>query len=369
MRTFGDQRRADGRWHVRGGTPAHDAHARHRRLRPCSRPRPRHRHGGRAGIATSCHSHTWYRISPASSPSIAYGIPLVLTTHSLEPLRAWKREQLGGGYDVSHGWSAPRIDRGRRGHRRLGGHQGRRPARSSTCPPSASTSSTTASTSTSISRPRTPTRSTRYGVDPAVPYVLFVGRITRQKGIVHLVARHPLPRRRRSQVVLCAGAPDTPEIAAEMEAGGARRRAATARASSGSTRWSAAPRCIQLTPTPRVFCCPSVYEPFGIINLEAMACEHAGGGQRGRRHPRSRRRRRDRAAGPVRARRSGIRCEPLDPERFERDLADAINALMADPARARRWVRPVGCAPSSASAGRRSRRRPSISTRASCSGR
>ena len=101
--------------------------------------------------------------------------------------------------------------------------------------------------------------------------MLFVGRITRQKGIVHLVRAIP-EIDPSAQVVLCAGAPDTPEIAAEMEAGRRRRAAGARPASSGSRRWSRARRSIQLYSHATVFCCPSIYEPFGIINLEAMAC-------------------------------------------------------------------------------------------------
>ena len=101
--------------------------------------------------------------------------------------------------------------------------------------------------------------------------MLFVGRITRQKGIVHLVARHP-EIDPDAQVVLCAGAPDTPEIAAEMEQAVAEVAGASAPASSGSRRWCRATPSIQLYSHATVFCCPSIYEPFGIINLEAMAC-------------------------------------------------------------------------------------------------
>ena len=112
-----------------------------------------------------------------------------------------------------------------------------------------------------------------YGVDPGVPYVLFVGRITRQKGVTHLVdAIQYMPR--DTQVVLCAGAPDTPEIAAEM-----RTKVENANRAGHRVVWIekmvSKPEVIQLYSNARVFCCPSVYEPFGIINLEAMACRTA----------------------------------------------------------------------------------------------
>ena len=111
---------------------------------------------------------------------------------------------------------------------------------------------------------------TDYGVDPTMPYVLFVGRITRQKGVTHLVdAIRYLPP--ETQVVLCAGAPDTPEIAAEL-----RDKVEEARKAHPRIVWIekmvTKQEAIQLYSNCRVFCCPSVYEPFGIINLEAMAC-------------------------------------------------------------------------------------------------
>ncbi len=167
------------------------------------------------------------------------------------------------------------------------------------------------------------------GIDPAVPYVLFVGRITRQKGIVHLVRaiRHLDPG---IGVVLCAGQPDTPEIGAEMEAG-----VRAAQAERPNVVWI--PEMVsredvrQLYSHAAVFCCPSVYEPFGIINLEAGACETpvvasaVGGipevivdGETGLLVPVELS-----ALDPMR---------PTDPDRFERNLAGSINALMSDPA-------------------------------------
>jgi starch synthase len=170
----------------------------------------------------------------------------------------------------------------------------------------------------------------RFGIDRSVPYVLFLGRITRQKGIVHLVRaiRHIDAG---VGVVLCAGAPDTPEIAAEMEAG-----VAAALAEHPNVVWIPEmvdkPTVRQLYSHAALFCCPSVYEPFGIINLEAMACETAvvasavGGipevvvdGETG-------------LLVPFEAAGDGS-FEPSDPERFERDLAAAVNSLMVDPAR------------------------------------
>ncbi|MDP9271723.1 MAG: glycogen synthase, partial [Chloroflexota bacterium] len=215
------------------------------------------------------HCHTWYTHLGGILAKLAYGIPLVITVHSLEPLRPWKREQLGGGYDVST-WiertaleiadavvavsSDTRADvlrlfdvAAERVHVIHNGID-------------ADEYAPTSETGALEAR----------GIDPARPNVLFVGRITRQKGIIHLVRaiRHLDPG---IGVVLAAGQPDTPEIAAEMEAG-----VAAARAEHGNVIWI--PEMVdlrtkvQLYSHAAVFCCPSVYEPFGIINLEAMAC-------------------------------------------------------------------------------------------------
>ena len=282
------------------------------------------------------HTHTWYVSMAGFLAKRLYGIPFVLTTHSLEPLRAWKAEQLGSGYAlsswmertaildadaivaVSNGTKAdiqrayPEVD-AKKIHVIYNGidlHQYQ----------------------------WTPDISSlvKYGVDPTRPYVLFVGRITRQKGVTHLVDAIPyLPE--GTQVVLCAGAPDTPEIAAEMRA---KVEAARAKAGSGPnaakivwienmvTRQDA----IQLYSHCAVFCCPSVYEPFGIINLEAMACRApvvasaVGGilevvvdGQTGYLVPF--------AADPV----TGF---PTEPEQFSRDLATRITELLDDPKKA-----------------------------------
>ena len=168
------------------------------------------------------------------------------------------------------------------------------------------------------------------GIDPARPYVLFVGRIARQKGIIHLVNAikyfHP-----GFQVVLCAGTPDTPEIAVEMKAA-----VAAAQTQRDGVIWIERmldkKAVIELYGQAAVFCCPSIYEPFGIINLEAMACPTAvvasavGGikevvvhGETGFLVPLE-----QMQQSPF---------EPVDPDRFARDLAARINELMADPER------------------------------------
>jgi starch synthase len=174
---------------------------------------------------------------------------------------------------------------------------------------------------------------TDYGVDPAIPYVLFVGRITRQKGVTHLVdAIRYLPP--DTQIVLCAGAPDTPEIAAELQ-----RKVEAARAFNPRVIWIdkmlSKQEAIQLYSHATVFCCPSVYEPFGIINLEAMACQAAvvasatGGikevvvdGETGYLVPFDQ---------------DPVTSFPRDPEKFARDLAAKLNELLSDPARCKRF--------------------------------
>jgi starch synthase len=256
----------------------------------------------------------------------------VLTTHSLEPLRAWKAEQLGTGYAMSS-WmektaildadaviavsSGTKEDILRaypvdpeRIHVIYNGIDLEQYQR-------------TADTSALI----------EYGVDPTVPYVLFVGRITRQKGVTHLVdAIRYLPP--TAQVVLCAGAPDTPEISAELQ-----RKVTQARGFNPRVIWIdkmlSKQEAIQFYSHATVFCCPSVYEPFGIINLEAMACKAAvvasavGGikevvvdGETGLLVPFDQ---------------DPTTSFPLDPDRFARELAAALNSLLVDPAKCRRF--------------------------------
>ena len=215
------------------------------------------------------HTHTWYVSMAGFMAKKLYGVPFVLTTHSLEPLRGWKAEQLGAGYALSSWMERTAIL------------------------DADAVIAVSNGTKEDILRvyPVAPERVhviyngidlneyqktgntealTKYGVDPGKPYVLFVGRITRQKGVTHLVdALQHLPP--ETQVVLCAGAPDTPDIAAEMRA-----KVAAIREHNPNVLWLekmvTKPEVIQLYSHARVFCCPSVYEPFGIINLEAMAC-------------------------------------------------------------------------------------------------
>jgi glycogen synthase len=282
---------------------------------------------------TVVHCHTWYSHFGGILAKLCYGIPLVITVHSLEPLRPWKREQLGRGYDFSC-WVE-------------------RTAMEMADAIVAVSAETKADVLKLFHVPEErvkivyngidpdeyrPTQSIealkKHGIDPSVPFVLFVGRITRQKGIVHLVnaIRH---MDRGYQVVLCAGAPDTKEIAAEM-----RGAVDAARRDRSGVIWIDVmvdkKTVYELYSHAAVFCCPSIYEPFGIINLEAMACETAvvasavGGikevvvhGETGFLVP------------LVQMQESPF--EPVNPDQFSRDLAARINELMADPAKRERF--------------------------------
>lgn len=330
VRTFGSQDERAEHLRVRGFSVAHDVSRATDQLRPLWAALSRDlAFAAEPVTADVVHCHTWYAQLGGILAKLAYGIPLVITTHSLEPLRPWKREQLGGGYDVSS-WVEQTAIEMADAVIAVSGETRADVLRLFDVDP-ARVHVIHNGIDTDEYRPREASDALdRYGIDRFVPYVLFVGRITRQKGIVHLVRaiRYLDPR---IGVVLCAGAPDTPEIAAEMEAG-----VAAAKAEHPNVVWIAEmvdkPTVRQLYSHAAVFCCPSVYEPFGIINLEAMACETAvvgsavGGipevvvhGETGLLVP----------LGPA----GGGSYEPADPDQFAHDLAAAINELMVDPAR------------------------------------
>ena len=217
------------------------------------------------------HTHTWYVSMAGFLAKKLYGVPFVLTTHSLEPLRAWKAEQLGSGYAMSSWMERTAI---LDADAVIAVSQGTRADIVRAYPDVDPECIHVIYNGIDLAEYRKVSATkalTDYGVDPSVPYVLFVGRITRQKGVTHLVdAIRYLPP--DTQVVLCAGAPDTPEIAAELRA-----KVESARGNHPRVVWIekmlAKQEAIQLYSNARVFCCPSVYEPFGIINLEAMACQ------------------------------------------------------------------------------------------------
>jgi glycogen synthase len=276
------------------------------------------------------HCHTWYAHLAGCLARPLTGARLVLTTHSLEPHRPWKAEQLGSAYHATT-W----IER--TAYHDADGVVAVSEAMASDVQalygvPPERVRVIHNGIDPDEYRPRPdPAVLRRLGVDEEQPIVLFVGRITRQKGILHLVraVRHLAPG---VQVVLCAGAPDTDDIAREMtEAVEAARREAAA-AVVWIPEMLPKPDVIALYTHAAVFVCPSVYEPFGIINLEAMACETpvvasaVGGipeivvpGETGLLVP----------FEPV----DDGTAEPRDPAAFSRALADAVNALMADPAR------------------------------------
>ncbi len=278
------------------------------------------------------HTHTWYVSMAGYLAKKLYGVPFVLTTHSLEPLRAWKAEQLGSGYAMSS-WmertaildadAVIAVSQGTKADI-VRSYPDVNPARIHVIYNGIDLNEyqKTSDTKALID----------HGVDPSTPYVLFVGRITRQKGVTHLVdAIRYLPL--ETQVVLCAGAPDTPEIAAELRA-----KVEAARRDHPRIVWIekmvTLQDKIQLYSNARVFCCPSVYEPFGIINLEAMACQApvvasaTGGikevvvdGETGYLVPFDQ---------------DPVTSFPIAPETFAKDLAAKIGPLLGDPEKCRR---------------------------------
>jgi starch synthase len=270
------------------------------------------------------HSHTWYANLGGHLTSLLHGIPHVVSAHSLEPLRPWKAEQLGGGYAISS-WAertayeaAAAVIAVSDGMRSdvLAAYPVVDPARVHVVHNGVDTDFYAPDPSTDVVR--------SLGISPAAPYVVYVGRITRQKGLPHLLAAaHRLDP--GVQVVLCASAPDTPEIAAEVSTGVGQLTAER----DGGVFWiqDMLPRehVVQLLSHATAFCCPSVYEPLGIVNLEAMACGTAvvasdvGG-----------------IPEVVVDGETGLLAhyDPAAVEAFEAALADGLNALVRDPARA-----------------------------------
>ena len=270
------------------------------------------------------HCHTWYAQFAGIVAKLCYGIPLVITTHSLEPLRPWKREQLGRGYDASSWVEKTAIEMADAiiavseetkvdvlKHFNVDENK-------------VKVIYNGINLQQYIVTSKTKTLD-EYGIDKAKPYVLFVGRITRQKGIIHLVnaIKYIDPD---TQIVLCAGAPDTKEIGKEME-----DAVAEVKKTRGNVIWIdkmlEKDQVIQLYSHADVFCCPSIYEPFGIINIEAMACNTAvvasavGGitevvvdGETG-------------ILIPIEQQKEAP-FEPIDPDKFSRDLAEGVNKVI-----------------------------------------
>ncbi len=216
------------------------------------------------------HSHTWYANLAGHFAKLLYGIPHVMTAHSLEPLRPWKAEQLGGGYALSS-WAERTAIEAADGVIAVSGAMREDILNCYSSLDPTKVQVVHNGIDTTLYRPDHGTDVlTRLGIAPDRPYVLFVGRITRQKGVPHLLraVRDIDPA---AQVVLCAGAPDTPEIDQEFRD----LFAELSRVRAG-VHWIPQmlprPEVIQLLTHATVFACPSVYEPLGIVNLEAMAC-------------------------------------------------------------------------------------------------
>ena len=327
-----------------------------------------------ASNATVVHSHTWYTGLAGHLAALLYGIPHVLTAHSLEPMRPWKAEQLGGGYRVSS-WvektaveaadaviavssgmrddvlhTYPALDpnrvhvvrngidtdvwypvahaRSEKGGAHARSDMGGAHARSEKGGAHATSDMGGAHARSDMGEEPRPGDSVleELGVDLNRPIVAFVGRITRQKGVAHLIAaaHYFAPE---IQLVLCAGAPDTPEIAAEVTS--AVQELARVRSGVFWVReMLPIGKIREILSTATVFVCPSVYEPLGIVNLEAMACatpvvaSDVGG-----------------IPEVVADRQTGllVHYDTSDPAFFERRLAEAVNSLVADPERARRY--------------------------------
>ena len=266
------------------------------------------------GGADLVHSHTWYANLAGHLAALLYGVPHVVTTHSLEPLRPWKAEQLGGGYALSSWCERTAIEAaaavvavsdGMRGDV-LAAYPAVSPERVRVIRNGIDTREYAPDPGTDVLA--------KYGVDPDRPYVIFVGRVTRQKGLPVLL-RAAAGLDPGAQLVLCAGQADTPELAAEVD----ELVGALTAARSGVILISgmlAKREVIQLLSHARVFACPSVYEPLGIVNLEAMACGAAVVASRVGGIPEV-----------VVDGETGLLVPPGDPEA----LAETMNVLVRDP--------------------------------------
>ncbi|MHA6695889.1 glycogen synthase [Homoserinimonas sp. A520] len=278
------------------------------------------------------HSHTWYANLAGHLSAMLHGIPHVVTAHSLEPLRPWKAEQLGGGYRISS-WIEQTAFSGAHAIIAVSEGMSRDILRSYPFLDPAKVHVVHNGIDLTRWKPVHDEQLVRsLGVDPNRPSVVFVGRITRQKGLPYLLrAAALLPP--EVQLVLCAGAPDTPEILQEVQRGVAELQA-TRDGVVWIERLLSQPELGALLTAATTFVCPSIYEPLGIVNLEAMACGAAvvgtatGGipeviddGVTGR-------------LVPIMQAQDGTGL-PIDPDGFVRDLAAALTEVVSDPVRAK----------------------------------
>ena len=330
VRCFGNQNYADGQLAARGFGLSTAAYTNPGKLNSVFGALQRCLDFNTTNIdADVVHCHTWYSHFGGILAKLNYGIPLVVTVHSLEPLRPWKREQLGGGYDFTCWLEKTALEMA---DAVVAVSEGTRQdvAELFNVDPAKMHIIYNGIDPEEYQPVAAHGVLDRFGIDPSKPYALFLGRITRQKGIIHLVnaIKHLDPS---FQVVLCAGAPDTPEIAEEMRAA-----VTAAQQKREGVIWINEmldnKAKIELYSHAGVFVCPSIYEPFGIINLEAMACGRAVVAS---------------AVGGIREvvqhgvtgylvpleQMSSSPFEPINPEAFSRDLADRINEVMADPAK------------------------------------
>lgn len=281
------------------------------------------------------HCHTWYTHLAGIMTKMNYGIPLVITGHSLEPLRPWKREQLKGGYEFSSWVEKTALEMADAVIAVSEGTKSDILQHFNVAPERVHVIYNGIDTEEYKAVDPTPAL-TKFKVPNDKPFVLFVGRITRQKGIIHLVEAIKYMHE-GFNVVLCAGAPDTEEIAAEM-------KTAVAEASKGrdGVYWIDEmvdkTDIIQLYSGAAVFCCPSIYEPFGIINLEAMACETPVIGSMVGGIPEVVVHDETGFLVPV-AQRHESPFAPLHPTAYAKDLAHNINRLMEDPDKRKRFAK------------------------------
>jgi len=223
-----------------------------------------------AAEADIVHCHTWYTYLAGCLLKQLLDIPMLITVHSLEPRRPWKREQIGSGYNVSS-WLEKTALENADGVIAVSQSMKADILQLYDVAPEKVRVVYNGIDANRYRRVAKPEVLASFGIDPLTPTVLFVGRITRQKGIIHLVRALPHIEE-GAQIVLCAGAPDTQEIAEEMRAEVERARAGTPNPIIWIPEMVPVERLIALYSHAAVFVCPSVYEPFGIINLEAMAC-------------------------------------------------------------------------------------------------